>query len=73
MAVEETETRLLLSASLDLKLNETQNQPSECLLVTLDVTALYTNIPQEEGMEACREAFNIPGMSPILQQMTLYI
>ena len=40
------------------KLNEMQDLPSKCLLVTLDVTALYTNIPHEEGMEACREALN---------------
>ena len=41
-----------------VKLNDTQNLPSECLLVTLDVSSLYTNIPQEEGMEACREALD---------------
>ena len=27
-------------------------------MVTLDVTAVYTNIPHEEGMEACREALD---------------
>ena len=41
-----------------VKINEMQNLPSECLMVTLDVTALYTNIPQEEEMEACGEALN---------------
>ena len=25
------------------------------ILVTLDFSALYTNIPQEDGIEACRE------------------
>ena len=28
--------------------------PSNCLLVTLDVTALYTNIPHKDGIEACK-------------------
>ena len=41
-----------------LKLNEMQDVASECLLVTLDVTAPYTNIPHKEGMEVCREALN---------------
>ena len=31
---------------------------SESLLVTLDVTSLYTNIPHEEGLDACREALD---------------
>ena len=30
-----------------------------CILVTLDVSSLYTNIPHTEGMEACRQAFDI--------------
>ena len=41
-----------------VKLNEIQNLPSECLLVTSDASSLYTNIPLEEGMEACREALD---------------
>ena len=41
-----------------VKLNYMQNLPSECLLVTLDFTALYTNFSQEEVMEVCREALN---------------
>ena len=35
---------------------------SESLLVTLDVTSLYTNIPHEEGIHACREALNTRGV-----------
>ncbi len=41
--------------------------PENCFLATLDVSALYTNIPQQEGIAACREALNITrsaGMSP---------
>ena len=41
-----------------LKLNDIQDLPLESLLVTLDVAALYTNIPHEEGLEACREALD---------------
>jgi hypothetical protein len=32
--------------------------PSGSILATLDVTSLYTNIPHEEGIEACREAWD---------------
>ena len=39
------------------KLCETRVTP-ESLLVTLDVTSLYTNIPREEGLDACREALD---------------
>ena len=35
-----------------------QNIPTERLLLSLEVNALYTNIPQEEGIEAWREALN---------------
>ena len=31
---------------------------SESLLVTLDVISLYTNIPHQEGLDACRETLN---------------
>ena len=33
--------------------------PTGAVLVTVDVSALYTNIPQEEGIQACREALNV--------------
>ena len=32
--------------------------PPGSLLVTLDVSSLYTNIPHNEGIEACRKALN---------------
>ena len=41
-----------------VKLNDIQNLPCEYLLVTLDISSLYTNIPQEEGMKVCREALD---------------
>jgi hypothetical protein len=31
--------------------------PDDCLLVTLDVTSLYTNIPNDEGIKAASETF----------------
>ena len=31
--------------------------PPETLLVSLDVTSLYTNIPHEDGIRACKEAW----------------
>ena len=40
------------------KLQNVQNVPSDSLLVTLDVSSLYTNIPHDQGLEACREALN---------------
>ena len=33
--------------------------PENCLLATLDVSALYTNIPQSEGIQACRKALDL--------------
>ena len=31
--------------------------PEVCLLWTADVSSLYTNIPQEEGIKTCVDAF----------------
>ena len=40
-------------------LNKTPSSdlPEDTLLVTMDVTSLYTNIPHQEGIEACREVW----------------
>ena len=40
------------------KLRRLPRLPSGCLLVTLDVSPLYTNIPHEEGITACEEFLN---------------
>ena len=32
--------------------------PERAILCTIDVSALYTNIPHDEGIEACRKALN---------------
>ena len=41
-----------------MKVQSLTNLPSNALLVTLDVSSLYTNIPHEEGIAACTEALN---------------
>ncbi len=33
--------------------------PANCYLATLDVSALYTNIPQSEGITACKQALDL--------------
>jgi hypothetical protein len=38
--------------------------PPNCLLVTLDVTSLYTNIPNKEGLQAAKEALEIHRTNP---------
>ena len=37
------------------KLDDLKELPPGSLLVTLDVSSLYTNIPHKEGIEACRK------------------
>ena len=41
-----------------MKVQSLTNLPSNTLLVTLDVSSLYTNIPHEEGIATCTEALN---------------
>ena len=40
------------------RIESIQSVPEGSLLVTMDVTSLYTNIPHDEGIEACRKALN---------------
>ena len=52
--------------------------PPHTLLVTTDVSSLYTNIPQDKGIEACIEAlenFDLPHKPPkdILHTLMTYI
>ena len=42
-------------------LDDLKELPPGSLLVTLDVSSLYTNIPHKEGIEACRKALNFSG------------
>ena len=39
-----------------IALLECTNVPQDALLVTIDVSSLYTNIPRDEGTDACLEA-----------------
>ena len=41
-----------------LKKVETDDLPDNTILVSMDVTSLYTNIPHEDGIAACKEAWN---------------
>ncbi|XP_071124035.1 uncharacterized protein [Mytilus edulis] len=52
--------------------------PPETLLVTLDVTSLYTNIPHDDGIQSCREIWdsrNIlePPTECLVQLLTLVL
>lgn len=40
------------------KIREIPTLPPDCLLVTLDLTSLYTNIPHMEGITACEETLD---------------
>merc|ERR1712016_316581 len=44
--------------------NKRGPQPANAILVTADVVGLYTNIPQEEGMEVFRQALNSSRFRP---------
>ena len=41
-----------------LRLQNLGPLPDNAILVTLDVSSLYTNIPHKEGIEACRHFLN---------------
>jgi hypothetical protein len=40
-------------------LEEVGPLPDNAMLVTLDITSLYTNVPNEDGLRAARETFDI--------------
>lgn len=48
--------------------------PQGCILVTLDVSSLYTNIPHNEGIEACQRALQTcPSPAPPTTYLTRMI
>ena len=54
-------------------IDEIHNLPAQCLLVTLDVSSLYTNIPNHEGIEAVKDFLNrnrSPGDLPSNESLT---
>jgi hypothetical protein len=50
-----------------LKLEKVKNLPPDCLLVTLDITSLYTNIPNDDGLRAAKETLDRTRPGPGLQ------
>ena len=60
-----------------VKLQSLKNLPSNTVLVTMDVSSLYTNIDQEEGAEACylkleqRKYKSIPSL--VLKKLILLV
>ena len=55
-----------------------ENLPAETILVTLDVTSLYTNIPHEDGIEACRKIWDsrlvqIPSTESLVNLLNLVL
>ena len=51
-----------------------KNIPNDCLLVTLDVKSLYTNIPNYEGIKAVREASdNYPNKTAVTKVIITFL
>ena len=53
------------------KLENVKNTSKDTTLVTLDVKALYTNIPNYEGIEAVKETLNNQAKRPISTQVII--
>ena len=53
-----------------LKLSALSHLPQNCIVVTFDVNSLYTNIPHDEGIEACRLFLET---RPLLHPPTVYL
>ena len=61
-----------------INLIESMHLPPHTILLTIDVTSLYTNIPHTEGIEACIETlqqFDLPHKPPndIIEMLMTYI
>ena len=48
-------------------------QPTQCIPVTADVTALYPNIPLKEGMEKFKEVLDNPKLRPNPELPTTFL
>ena len=56
------------------KLDKVKNIPNDCLLVTLDLKLLYTNIPNNEDIKAVREAYdNHPNKTVVTQVIITFL
>ena len=49
----------------DIQILETTTYPPDTILVTVDVTSLYLNIPQDEGTDCCINALNRNQTNPL--------
>ena len=61
-----------------INLLESTTLPQDTILLTIDVTSLYTNIPQTEGIQACIDTlrdFNLPHKPPddVIEMLMTYI
>ena len=56
-----------------IALLEQTHVPPDALLVTIDVTSLHTNIPQDEGTDACLEAIGLAEASHIPPSVLLQL
>ena len=53
------------------KLENVKDISKDSILVTLDVKALYTNIPNHEDIEAVKETFNNQAKKPIATRIII--
>ena len=51
-----------------LKLQQLGPLTSNAILVTLDVSSSYTNIPHNEGIESCRHFLNLPPQKSLFSE-----
>ena len=56
-----------------ISLLESTHIPSNAILVTIDVSSLYTNIPQDEGTESCLEAIEAVEASHIPRNLLQHL
>ena len=68
--VTQTDSYLRDTTDFLLKLSTLNHLPPNCILLTLDVNSLYTNIPHDEGMESCRLFLET---RPLLLPPTIYL
>ena len=55
------------------KLENVKDTSKDSILVTLDVKALYTNIPNYEGIEAVKETLNNQAKKPTASNYQIFV
>ena len=53
------------------KINTAKNIPANCLLVTMDVKSLYTNIPNSEGISTVKVAYGSYQEKSVTKKVTI--